>query len=128
MRLSRRSGFSLIELVIACTIIGILAAIGVPNYHKTKGKAAAASMKNDLHTLVTAQEAYFGTNGTYSSNLAALNVDMSRGVSITWGTVNAQGWSAVTRHPNADPLECAIFFGNVAPLAPAISEGVLRCQ
>jgi type IV pilus assembly protein PilA len=123
-----RQGFTLIELLIVVVIIGILAAIAVPKYRDTKGKAYAASLKSDLRNLATAEEAYFYENTSYTSNLAALNVDMTSGVIITFGAANSAGWSAMVTHPLAYPLRCAMFMGGVAAMAPATVEGLLVCQ
>ncbi len=123
-----RRGFTLIELLIVVVIIGILAAIAIPKFATTKGKANAAKLKSDLRNLATAEEAYFYDNNTYTSNITALNVSLSAGVTITWGTVNAGGWSAKLTHPLAAPIECAMFLGGVPALAPASIEGLLTCQ
>src|SRR5438552_13291209 len=61
-----RKGFTLIELLIVVVIIGILAAIAIPKFANTKGKAYIASMKSDLRNLVTAEEAYFADSVKYS--------------------------------------------------------------
>ena len=127
MRRSRR-GFTLIELLIVVVIIGVLAAIAIPKFQSTKGKANAASLKSDLRNLATAQEAYFYENYTYTTSIASLNVKLTNGVTITWGTVGTAGWAAKVTHPLAFPIECAIFMGSVPPMAPATTEGQLLCQ
>ena len=127
MRRTRR-GFTLIELLVVVVIIGILAAIAIPKFQSTKGKANAATLKSDLRNLATAQEAYFYTNLTYTSSLPSLNVALSTGVTVTWGTVTAAGWSAKVTHPLAYPIECAMFMGSVAAFPPATVEGQLLCQ
>ena len=121
-------GFTLIELLIVVVIIGVLAAVAIPKFQNTKGKANTAGLKSDLRNLVTAQEAYFYENQTYTTSLVALNVSLSNGVTITWGTVNASGWAAKVTHPQAYPIQCAMFIGSVPPLAPATTEGQLLCQ
>jgi type II secretion system protein G len=127
MRRSSR-GFTLIELLIVVVIIGVLAAIAIPKFQNTKGKANTASLKSDLRNLVTAEEAYFYENQVYTTSLAALSVTLTSGVTISWGTVNGQGWAAKVTHPLAYPIECAMFIGSVPPLAPATTEGQLLCQ
>ena len=127
MRRSRR-GFTLIELLIVVVIIGILAAFAIPKFQSTKGKANAATLKSDLRNLATAQEAYFYDNQTYTTSTASMNVSLSTGVTITWGTVNGAGWSAKITHPLAFPIECAMFVGAVPPMPPATVEGQLLCQ
>ena len=127
MRRSRR-GFTLIELLIVVVIIGVLAAISIPKFQSTKGKANAATLKSDLRNLATAQEGYFYENQVYSTSTAALNVSLSSGVTITWGTVNAAGWAAKMTHPLAYPIECAMFMGSVPVMPPAVVEGQLLCQ
>lgn len=123
----RNSGFTLIELLIVVVIIGILAAIAIPKFANTKGKAYAAAMRSDLRNLAVAQESYMYDNSVYAGSLGAMNVNPSNGVTITIGVATAQGWNAQAEHYMASPIRCYIFVGN-APLAPATTDGVVVCQ
>ena len=51
-------GFTLVELMIVMTIIGILAAIAIPSYIRAVQKAKEAVLREDLHTLRTAIDSY----------------------------------------------------------------------
>jgi type IV pilus assembly protein PilA len=128
MSASRRTGFTLIELLIVVVIIGILAAIAIPKFAATKGKANAAALRSDLRNLASAQEAYFYQHAAYSTDTAALNHRASAGVVLTITGATAGGWSATATHPNSYPLTCALFFGSIAPVAPATAEGVVACN
>lgn len=123
-----RGGFTLIELLVVVVIIGLLASIAIPKFQSTKGKAFTASLRSDLRNLATSEEAYFYTNNVYSSNVSAMNTSLTSGVTVTFGTVNAGGWSAKVTHPLAFPIECAMFIGGVPALAPATVEGLMVCQ
>lgn len=123
----RNSGFTLIELLIVVVIIGILAAIAIPKFANTKGKAYAAAMRSDLRNLAVAQESYMYDNAVYAGSLGAMNVNPSNGVTITIGVANAQGWNAQAEHYMASPIRCYIYVGN-APLPPATTDGVVVCQ
>ena len=123
-----RRGFTLIELLIVVVILGILAAVAIPKFQNTKGKANAASLRSDLRNLVTAQEGYFFEHSEYTSNVASLNAKLTTGVTVTIGEATTGGWSAVVTHPQAWPLRCAVFFGNAAVLSPALAEGVMHCE
>lgn len=58
MKHSIQRGFTLIELLVVITIIGILAAIALPNYIKAKDKAKEAEVKANCHTIQIALERY----------------------------------------------------------------------
>src|SRR6476659_1255314 len=60
-----QKGFTLIELLIVVVIIGILAAIAIPKFANTKGKAVSAGLKSDLRNLASAQEGYWVEMKTY---------------------------------------------------------------
>jgi prepilin-type N-terminal cleavage/methylation domain-containing protein len=123
-----RAGFTLIELLIVVVIIGILAAIAVPKFQATKGKANAAALRSDLRNMATAQEAYFYENSVYANSIAALNYTPTTGVVFTFGVATAGGWSASVTHPLAWPIKCALFMGTAPPLPPATTEGIMACQ
>ncbi len=125
---AQKRGFTLIELLIVVVIIGILAAIAIPKFQNTKGKANAAALKSDLRNLSSAQEAYFYDNDVYTSTPVSLQFATSPGVVLTVVSATSSGWSAMATHPASYPLMCAIYFGNVPALPPATVEGLIGCQ
>jgi type IV pilus assembly protein PilA len=66
---TRRGGFTLIELMIVVAIIGILAAIAIPNFLRFQLKAKSSEGKTNLAAIRTAEESYFAEYGMYISAL-----------------------------------------------------------
>jgi prepilin-type N-terminal cleavage/methylation domain-containing protein len=128
MHRSRTAGFTLIELLIVVVIIGILAAIAVPKFANTKGKAYVSAMKTDLRNLATAEESYYYSHDAYTTDQSLLGFTKSAQVNIQIHEATMGGWSATATHPQAMPTTCAIFVGNVQPVAPATNEGTIVCQ
>ena len=63
-------GFTLIELMIVIAIIGILAAIAIPQFSAYRKRGYNSAAQSDLKNAITAQEAYFVDNQTYVSGKA----------------------------------------------------------
>jgi prepilin-type N-terminal cleavage/methylation domain-containing protein len=123
-----RRGFTLIELLIVVVIIGILAAIAIPKFQATKGKAYFAGMRSDLHNLTTAEEAYFYDHSVYSGSLDSVQFKPSKGDSVTIVEATASGWAATSQNPQSYPHFCALFLGTASAVAPATEAGVVACQ
>lgn len=65
-----RRGFTLIELMIVVAIIGILAAIAIPNFLRFQARTRQGEAKINLKGIYNAKKAYFAERTTYITNFA----------------------------------------------------------
>jgi type IV pilus assembly protein PilA len=68
----KNEGFTLIELMIVIAIIGILAAIAIPQFSAYRTRSYNSAAEADLRNAATAQEAYYVDNQTYKADPNAL--------------------------------------------------------
>lgn len=102
--MKREMGFTLIELLVVVAIIGVLAAIAIPQFSAYRQRAFDARAKSDLVGLATAQEAYFVDSEVYKTCTSAANCKtllpgfvFSNGVTVA-ATITGTYFTATSNH------------------------------
>lgn len=89
-----QGGFTLLELLVVMTIIGILAAIAVPALRDSPQKAREAALREDLFTLRSVLDQYHGDRGYYPADLQTLVTEgYIRKIPIDPMTKSAETWA-----------------------------------
>ncbi|MBN2125341.1 MAG: prepilin-type N-terminal cleavage/methylation domain-containing protein [Deltaproteobacteria bacterium] len=100
-------GFTLIELMIVIAIIGILAAIAIPQFSAYRVRSYNSAANADLRNAATAQEAYYVDNQSYASNEANLigstyGLFTSENVTIDVAGASGTGYTMSAYHSSGD--------------------------
>lgn len=82
------SGFTLLELLVVVSIVGILASIAIPQYASYRARSYDSIVESQVRHIATGQEAYFAGNSSYTgdvSNLDGMVIDENVTVTISPG-------------------------------------------
>ncbi len=99
-------GFTLIELLIVVVIIGILAAIAIPQFTSTKDRAYDAAAQSDLRNLMGEMETYFAVNTSYPDAVDSLSFQGSSNVTASVVSVADDGYVLQASHDQSSTIFC----------------------
>lgn len=126
-KLIKKKGFTLVELMIVVAIIGILAAIAIPNFIKFQARSKQSEPKANLKALFTAQRAYFSEKDTFASTVGDIGFNPERGNRYFVATGCNTLTSRTAAQESATTADCGFavdVFKGYAPITSASIAGV----
>ena len=115
-------GFTLIELMIVVAIIGILAAIAIPNFTRFQAKSKQSEAKTNLKAYYVAEKSYYAENNTFACGLAC-NFAPEANYHYNYWVTNASGFT--NGQYTGGTYGCAAAAPNVAQAATAFTGGAV---
>ncbi|KRD30402.1 hypothetical protein ASE35_16850 [Lysobacter sp. Root916] len=127
-------GFTLIELMIAIAIVGILVGIAVPAYQDSVRKARRGQAKADLVEIAQLAERFRSVNNTYAGFALPAGMDVSPrqgttyyNIAIANQTANAYTLTATPQGPQTQDTLCGTLGLNAAGVKTAATSDISRC-
>jgi len=118
MKEARENGFTLIELIIVLTIIGILVGLGLPNYKNSVIRAREAVLKEDLFQMRKLINQYYTDKMKYPESLQTLvDENYMRSIPKDPITRSAETWIEIREMLNED----AMLMGRTAGIIDVLS-------
>jgi type IV pilus assembly protein PilA len=111
----KEKGFTLIELMIVVAIIGILAAIAIPNFLRFQARAKQSEAKQNLGAIFTAYNTYIADNNTFPSAasitlgttsfncLAVADWEPKGQIRYNYNCVNTEAYSPAINNSSCNP-------------------------
>src|SRR5438132_309866 len=111
-----QNGFTLIELLIAVAIIGILAAIGIPNFLRFQARSKQSEAKTKLKALFAAEKGFMLEKDRYSSLVGEIGFSPERNNSYAYnlasgGPLDGRSCPTARTQPDAQGLSADPFGG-----------------
>ena len=123
LRLRSEAGFTLIELLVVVAIIGILAAIAIPQFAAYRKRGHEAQVKSDLRNAAVAEEANFAANSAYLAGTLASGTppgfNATTGVTVVAALVGTQGYTLTGSHTNCTGVTW-VFDSATGQISPAV--------
>jgi type IV pilus assembly protein PilA len=107
MKIQLEKGFTLIEIMIVIVIIGILAAIAIPQFNAYRIRSYNAIAVSDLRNSAVAQEAYFVDHKFYADDIAELakRPDFYTSPAVDMDVSgNETGYTMIAYHPKGNKI------------------------
>ena len=121
----KNAGFTLIELLVVVLIIGILAAVALPQYEKAVEKSRATQAITYLDAWVKAQQLYYLANGTYTDGFNE-NIWLTAGIEEPKVDTNLWSFATIVDGRGHNMIVTRKFTDSYKLKAIMKSEGVLR--